>query len=716
MAAQASNSFQGHGLQQPQIVGQQRNITPGQQQYQGQHQHKVAQGQLAQQQQYAIFDPKLKLFTLEKQKTARSWEDVVPEQQRVALAEIQGELTKFRRKHGNVAQSLREITSSNCRRIINELVATETNDLWKYNKTIQWRIASVNVEWERVSRSSRQLRRVEVILETEPSGFQEPVHMKPALGANQDLAQDVPKAGKQNNMPQNQFNQAKNMAQQKHNPAQVGAQGQQVPHPQVGVTPQVHANGPPPPPPPGPAGPAGHSGNVVSGALPPPPPESAHDIHGAYIRNSHRGRMPGSFPEPMSVPGMIHGLGPPVPDHDFLRHQKKKHKHHRGSVSSGSSSSSSSSLESDGESGSDSSSTGPVRIVNVDQDYNLVSPRHHGRSRHSKKSKKSHKYKSLSGTRDRSRSRSRPRSERHSHKRRDSDMIVPPPIGKHSVFPTKADSPRLTHSQLQSQPQPVHIHVHQNQSADESSNDAEQPRHRHPSMPLPIGPIHKDKRKLDKINTAIAMSRESSWDRASGTESLTESSAYTGEDLIFDKPERRPSLHHRPQSTLYPHPSNTYDDVVHNRQPHIRARHLSADDYPHLSRPRRHDAFFPDSPTRPLFHRRTTTPHHTTNPFTPAFPSTLHRAFPSYTRDAHDPYLTYPTPRYLTQEATRFNLHDIADAMAHINESRRAAAVPQRTQRHSTERTADIHGTGDEWEAQCTPRGHARNQAYRAYA
>ncbi|KAH7377845.1 hypothetical protein BKA66DRAFT_443102 [Pyrenochaeta sp. MPI-SDFR-AT-0127] len=728
---------------QHQNIGQQRQNPNGPQQIQGQGQPKAAQGQQQFQNLYAHYDPQLALFTLEKPKNAKSWEDVEPEKQHISLQDLQNELTKFRRNRGSVKRALNEISSANCRRLINELVEDETNELQKFNRTLQYRIASVEVEWRSINRRERQLKRVQVILETEPSGFQEPQMMKSGAGGPGNLngPQDPNKGMKPNNMGQNQqfpgqgMNNGQHMGQQQRNGQQ--PQGQhmaQSQHLELPMRPPpppgqgqgqgpMHGHGNPPPPPPPPGGIPGMGQPGMVAPLPPPPgaqqvppPPPHHAMPHPQIQNvtPQSRMMPGAFPEqrPVSVHGMRPGQGPPydVVDPGYLKGQKSKHKVRRGS------SSSSSSSENDWESDSGSSGSNGIRVLPVEHgDYGLVRRQERGRSQHSTKSKKSRRHRSQSKARSRSRGRA-PRvvdiyKEKSSRRRRTSDLIDPPPMGKYSPTSSKSNSPRSSRAELP----PIHIHMNTNPT-EERSREHEQMRDRRSSRnPSPTG-FFRDKRKLENINASLPMSRESSWDRGSGTASFGTSSAHTAEDSVFDTP-MRPSLsrgHGRTESYPraqesfhHPHPSHIYDDI--DRRP--RTRYPPADDYPHS--PRMRDTFFqdPNYGSRPSMPRRHNSVQITSgNPFaTGQYPPKPTRTM-SYTPGMGEPTYPYPQQRYILDRADqerRVDLQDLANAIDHIKGSQR---VPLK--KMGAERRDSVLYSGDEWD---TRYPSARGRAYGRY-
>jgi hypothetical protein len=695
MANHHQGPYPGQGPQQPQNVGQQRQVPTTQQ--------KVTPGQ-----QQSYFDPQFVLFHLEKTKNVDTWEDVEPEQQHVALHDLQNEVAKFRKNRGNVKRLLSEIPSSNCRRVINELVESQNKELWSYNRTLRYTIAWADVEKRSINRRQEQLKRVQVILATEPSGFQEPQVMKSALGGagNLQAGQDLHKPAKQTGMAQQQQQQQQqqgqmnnhppNMAQLPKNPQlQQGpnmGQSQQFDHQPVRAPPPPGAHGqmqggaPPPPPPP----PGGHQAHGHGGAgappPPPPPPGGGHPPNGAHHPMPHpqahhppQGNfMPGTFPVPLPPHGMRQGQPPiEVLDPRFLHNPKSKHKGRHDSPSSSGS-----------ESGWESSSgSEPIRIRNVEQgDYGLVGRRERGRSQHSSRSKKSHGHKSHSKSRTTNRSRSS--SQHQTTRRRRNSGLDHPPSDRHSPVSSNDSSPRSSHGKLP----PIHIHMSTNNPADERLQ-------RQNSTNISPTRYYKDKRDIDRIITSPPMSRQDSWEHGSDTASFT-TSAHTAEDGIFDTP-MRPTGYSRTQSYTRPRqgyvtPPQMYNDA--DRRP--RARYSPADDYPHNPPNPRRDTFYdePNFPSRPaLPHRRNSMQVHSSNPFATAhYPPKPVRAS-SYAADMHEPaYPSYPQ-RHLADrphDEERYKMDELAGALLeHIKESQRGAGVPLQRRR----KDSGIVNDGDEW-------------------
>ncbi|KAI4960943.1 hypothetical protein J4E86_002570 [Alternaria arbusti] len=722
MATPQQGQYQGHVPHQHQNVSQQRQVPNGQQQSSGQQQNfGQAQQRPAQPQQqplnpFANYDPQLASFILEKPRNATSWEDATPEQQHVALQELHSELHKFRRNHNNVKKAMNEIPSPNCRRIINELVEDQNVELA--------RIASVVNKWRSVNRRERQLVRVDIILETEPSGFQEPMQARPVVGGAGNGPQDANKNKQGQQFPNPSNNPGQNMPQQQRPPLQ--QQHQQHPGaPNLGQHPPPPGNmnpmpgpqnPPPPPPPPGMStqhdggrlppppnvGPGQHMPGVPLQHLPPPPGQP----HGPPFGQM---QMPGAFPDQMQFPlnGMRHvpGLNP-----DHLRHQKKNHRVRRDVSGS---SSDSDSWESESE---DSS------FVNIEHDHIDADRRGRGRQRPGKRSKKTQKHRSLSKARGLSRSRSRSRARKNNvdpyvakttRRHRTSDIIDDQRNGRHSPESFTTDSSRSSHNKVT----PVHIHL--------STNNVVEDRTRSGNA-SPVGLSNEKKKRSGKYPSSHGMAREtsnSSSERGSGTESMNTTSVHTADDGIFDTPiRRRPSFTHvhRRQKVSYgrkspnmfgqPHPSHIYDeDVDHRRVQKVRYHKETVDDYPHPRSPRAHmhepESYFDDYPvhtTRPSLPNRRATmanPPNIHNPFAqPHFPPKPVRAS-SYLADRHEQGYSYPQPRTIGDQDeldARYALNDIHAALEHIQDKKERSA---RRSNMMGRRDSAFQYEDDEWHA-----------------
>lgn len=625
---------------QQQHPAQQRPAANMQQPLQGQGQQKLQQQT---HNPYANFDPQLALFTLEKPKNAKSWEDVEPEQLHVSLQAVQAELNKFKRNHGSVKREINQIPSANCRRLINELVEEKTKELMRYNKSLQFRIAAVETEWKDLNRRERQIKRVVVILETEPSGFQDPMQMKQAQG------------GAMKNQQHQQFQGQPNLQQQpKMNPPpqmQPMGQGQQHAQPMPGNVP------PPPPPPPGQGGMPGQHGMPIPG----PPAAPMMDGQGMMPNPNVHNMTPVNGMYPMGQ-GNMQGIDP-----RYYKAHKSRHRD-RGRRDSSS--------EDEWESTSDSSSSEPIIIDNGE----FGSEARRGRSRHPSKIKKVYRSRSRSKshTRNRSGNRSRSRSlirnvrvlnysDKAGRRRRDSVIIDPPPFGRYSPRSSMPNSPKESRQDL---PQ-VHVHVKN---------------------------VQPESKKSHKINYATPMSRESSWGSASasGTASFTNSSTYTAEDPVFDVPLRsamRSGRNHgrrqswnQPQGPFqHPHPSQIYDLDVEHRP---KFRHVHANDYPHQQRIR--DSYFDNQGynSRPGMMRRNSVAVTTTgNPFASAPYQQPVRTVPY----AAEPGYTYPPQRTIAADPNTIQIDELAEALEHIQDSKRR--IPLR--RAYTDRPMY---EGDEWD------------------
>ncbi|KAI4704707.1 hypothetical protein J4E89_009584 [Alternaria sp. Ai002NY15] len=735
MATPQQGQYQGHVPHQHQNVSQQRQVPNGQQQSSGQQQNFVqTQQRPAQPQQqplnpYANYDPQLASFILEKPRNATSWEDATPEQQHVALQELHSELHKFRRNHNNVKKALNEIPSPNCRRIINELVEDQNVELARYNRTIQYRIASVLNKWRSVNRRERQLVRVDIILETEPSGFQEPMQARPVVGGAGNGPQDANRNKQPGNPQGQQFpnpssNPGQNMPQQQRPPQQQQHQqhpgglnfGQHPPPPGNMNSMPGPGNPPPPPPPPGVSaqhdggrlppppnvGPGQHMPGVPLQHLPPPPGQQHGPPHGQMP-------MPGAFPDQMHMPpvGMRHvpGFNP-----DHLRHHKKNHRVRRDVSGS---SSDSDSWESESE---DSS------FVNIEHDHIDVDRRGRGRQRPGKRSKKTQKHRSLSRARGLSRSRSRSRARKNNvdpyiakttRRHRTSDIIDDQRNGRHSPESFTTDSSRSSHNKVP----PVHIHLSTNNIVEERTRSGNA---------SPVGLSNEKKKRSGKYYSSHGMAREtsnSSSERGSGTESMNTTSVHTADDGIFDTPiRRRPSFTHvhRRQKVSYgrkspnmfgqPHPSHIYDeDVDHRRVQKVRYHKETVDDYPQPRSPRTHmhepESYFDDYPahtTRPSLPNRRATlanPPNIHNPFAQShFPPKPVRAS-SYLADRHEQGYNYPQPRAIGDQDeldARYALNDIHAALEHIQDKKERSA---RRSNMMGRRDSAFQYEDDEWHA-----------------
>ncbi|KAJ4359391.1 hypothetical protein N0V95_002221 [Ascochyta clinopodiicola] len=345
----------------------------------------------------------------------------------------------------------------------------------------------------------------------------------------------------------------------------------------------------------------------------------------------------------------------------FLKSQKKP----KGRREESSSESDSDEWESEtGDSGSD-----RFRVHHVEHgEFAHIGKPKRGRSRQPKKSRHN---KPHSNTR--SRSRSNVRTEAH-RRRRDSDLIDPPPMGRYSPMSSKNSSPRSSKQQLP----PIHIHM--NAPAAEKSTRANERVRRDSHNASP------DYRK-EKF-TAEAMSRGNSWDRNSGTASFNDnSSVHTADDSVFSEPEhrayrsRQPSdvtgvptnlrsrnLPPRQESFGHPHPSHVYDDVD-RRQPN--RGYSPPDDYPRNRDTYRNEHAYA---MRPGLDRHNSMQVPKSNPFdTTRYPPRPTRGA-SYTADMHEPAM-YPRreQQYLSDRPMQESLHleELAEAIEHIKDSRR---------------------------------------------
>ncbi|KAF2997116.1 hypothetical protein E8E13_004312 [Curvularia kusanoi] len=665
-----------------QNVGLQRQVPIAQQQGPAMTQQIGLQGQNQSPNAFANYDPQLALFTFERQRGDESWADVEAEQQYVNAQDLLSDVKKFQRNKTTVKRVMEDITSSNARRLINELVEEQNQTLMAINRTLRWTIASIDIKWKPISRNKKQLQRINVILQTEPSGYDDPNTVKAtAMGPKAQHAHQGQTFAHQSNqgsheVPQLQRNPPPPSAQismghqqstvqptrivQHHGQSHLsqGAPPPPPPPPPAGAS-NFHSHPPPPPPPPG-------ASNLPH--PPPPPPGTAINMPRQTMPGQQQPRMmPGAFPEANPRP-IIRQAQPTVNivDPSVLRKQKKVQDRYDESDSESDSNSD------DWESETGDSASDRFRIRHVDHgEFAHIGKPKRGRSRHSSRSKKSRHNKSLSKTRSRSRSRARTETFK---KRHGSDRIEPPPMGKYSPVSSKHSSPRSSKQ---------HIHIHIPTATNEKPTRANE-RIRRDSHGTSSPDYRKDK------YSAEPMSRGNSWDRHSGTASFNDnSSIHTADDSVFSEPEHhgRRSRHHsdiidhspkmrsrnlppRQENVHYPHPSHIYDNVESHPR---RSAYPAPVDYPRD--PRQHNMYH-DEPLyapRPSAHRRSSvqTPH--SNPFdTTRHPPRLLRST-TYAPELHDSMYGHREQRYLSDRPSQdgVNLDELVDAIEQLKDKRR---------------------------------------------
>ncbi|KAF2126336.1 hypothetical protein P153DRAFT_433506 [Dothidotthia symphoricarpi CBS 119687] len=752
--------YHGSGqLPQPhQNVGQQRPMPNGQQPTFAQQ--KGNQGQQQSSNVYAIYDPQVVLFTLEKPKGVEAWEDVIPEQQRVALQEIQNDLIKFRRARGNVKRVMQEIPSVNCRRLINELVEEQNRELWKYTHSLQYTIACVQIEWKNINRKQRQLKRVEVILETEPSGFREPQGPKTGLGVtgNSHVAQDSNRTMRPNSMPQDQQfpgnmnNSLHNTGQPRSNPQQGPPPGQgqhfelppmrmPQPPPPPGPPSQGNPHGPPPPPPPPPPpqsngarpppppnqGQTYGPGNMGAPPPPPPPPPGPPGPPGPPTMHGPPPAMHG--PPGMTgmagmaaingPPGVIRGMlpqqAPPVPPParpmpgsfpEAVSGYGMNQRQHNGPPiqtldprlfkEQKSKHRSSRRDETSSESEGEWNSDLGSSGSERYHVHNVEQGDYGFIDRYSRRSNGSRRSR-RNGSRSRSRSQSWTRSRRATDPHKESSSRR---RRESQSIDMGKHSPSSSKSSSPRLPHSqVHIHLNANGTANEHKHkrDHDHTRDRRASYPTPPTNYHKP-------TTSQPMSRDSSWSQGSDTASYTNaSSTHTSEDIIFDEPLHSPSLSQRAR----PEPSSALRRTPTHR-PHSSYIYDTTDQQHQKTRypPTNATATANDYPhihvhnphSRPaLPHRRMSTSMNM-NMQAPHAPRYPPRSL-SYTADVHDSH-HHPAASFhhhrLSAQDEQLNMRDIREALEFIQESRR---VPLRrgTEERERGRRAAAAG-GDEWE------------------
>ncbi|OAK93904.1 hypothetical protein IQ06DRAFT_90716 [Phaeosphaeriaceae sp. SRC1lsM3a] len=421
MAPHQQGSFQGQVPQQAQNANQQRQVPNVQQ--------KATIGAQGAQNLHNNFDPQLTLWSLERAKAKDLWTDVKPQQQHIALKELQDELEKFKQRDLTAKRILDELDSTSCRKLINKLADDQTKELQKLNKSLKYILAGILPKWNYVDRRKKEkyLGRVQVILQTVPSGLMEPQAQKSGgAGAGNAMGTQAKQAG--NFQGQQSANGAGHAVKNVHPQGQQHMGNGQHFEQHLPPPPGGHQNGnhgPPPPPPP----PNGHHGG--NPPPPPPPPNGGHG-HGHGSHQPQFQRMPGSFPESYH---MNQGRPPiEVLDPNLMYNQKHKQKHHRRANPDDSSS-----LSSEWESETNSSHTGSYNAYSVEDGYSNVRKghrKHTNRDGHARKS---------SHHRRRSQSRSsglRKSDQKSSRQRRNSDSSgVGGRTGRRSSASPRAKSP-----------------------------------------------------------------------------------------------------------------------------------------------------------------------------------------------------------------------------------------------------------------------------------
>jgi hypothetical protein len=692
--------------QQPQNGGQQRHM-PNTQQRGTQGQQQQAQGP------YASFDPKLTFWSLEKPKNADSWADVKPQQQHISLEELQDELETFKRKDLTVKRVLDEVKSINCRKQINNLADDQTKELQKSNRTLKYIIGGILLEWRYIDRRRKEkiLNRVQVILQTVPSGIFEPQFPKPAGGTgsangNPQGAQPLKQPGMAPSQQHhgNTQSQGPNMAQQ---PRNVPQQGQ----PHMGQS-QFDLR----PPPPGGQGQAYNGGNTThppgghqvhdhgGGGVPPPPPPppigSPGQTHGQY--NPQVNVMPGTYSGSVPMKGTKPGM-PSVQtvDPQFMHSRKPKHTVHRRM------SSAEESNDWDTETGSSGSDSYHVR--SVEGDFGLVDEGRRGRSNRSKHTTKTRRRKSQRRVRSRSVSKGH---QRQHIRRRDSDSSNSH-SGRHSPSSFKAKSPY-------------------NSSSDEGRHSHRKHKHRVRSGVSPAGAYNN--KGFEKFASSPTMSRHSSQRSWSDVTSSDHSGKRDRHDRSNDH--TRAHLH-----TRYYHGRSNRAKYEDPDRPGYANRRSFADEYPYDTRfSRNHDQYRDEQPytDRPLPHRRATTQTPLPNPFFPTPNAPPHQsrepAYGTYPADTNVREHEFPQQpqRYTTNhspiEQDRFGMDDIVDALydriAKQGEAQRVLPLGRRQternsgffddegaqrmpplRRHQTEAKKSFITNADDWDRRYSSRG-----------
>lgn len=391
-------------------------------------------------------DPQLSQFTLTKGRAA-SWEDAEAQQQHVSLESLQRELDTMQRRGVSIQRTLNEIPSDNARTAITDLLNRENQTLWTYNQGLKWIIAGMELEWKSLDRKYRQLKRISVILRTEPHPYVHNARPLMNKSGSQPGPHDHTRSGKNNGVPgDRQFsppdpNVFNNPGQNQHmGPPQGPVQGQGQDHG------HGHGHGPAQGPgpmhgPPNPTHPPPHptmQPNVPQHmSAPPPPPPPHHPPH------QHDPRGQGI---PQQFPGVVHE-GQRFPIEILDAQTRKKQKATPKKVPGGYFSD----PDSDSDTDSDSSAQSFSAESAEDDIFNVIKSRSHSRSRNKSRGQESSRPRSQSRHRI-----SKTHKDKISHTRARSNLD-PPPFGKHHEKSRQIHSPKSSTGNIP--PQQIHIEV-----------------------------------------------------------------------------------------------------------------------------------------------------------------------------------------------------------------------------------------------------------------
>jgi hypothetical protein len=653
MAAQQQPLQQNQLPPQPQPFNQQRQ-TPNVQSAKG------PQGPQSTQNSTANFNPQLTLWSLEKAKSNDSWADVKPQQQHISLEELRDELEKFKHKDLTAKRVLDDLKSPNCRKQINTLADNQTKELQKLNKTLKYILGGILPEWRWADRrkKDRILIRVQVILQTVPSGLVEPQVLKPGGGPGNAAGMQQPKQpGNMTGQQQqgNMQNQGPNMGQQPKNVPQPGqhtmAQSQQfdqrLPPPPV----DLHGNGNILPPPPFVNGPQVHGGHgIMDGHLPPPP---SHVNHG-HPRPHHppKNFMPGAYP----VTSAKKQGQPPIPASNthYMREQKPKPKGRRGERSGESSS--------DWVSETDSSGTESLNVYSVEEGYGDVRQGHRARSKRESRAKKTTQRRVQSRTRSRSAGNTR----QHSVRRRRDSTSSGSRSGRHSPISSTTRSPY-------------------NSSSDEGRHGHSK-KHKHRSRSSESPTRAYNRKKAEKFGTTSSLSGHSSHGSWSDAASSDHSAGYGRRDRDRDHDRGHRHRRSRSRSRSRSHRRHRKSSFSKHDEPTHRynIRENGVDDYPYgtASPPRTQNHYRDETlpvGSRPLPHRRHTTQVPVPNPFyaaTTPLPQTREQPYNNYGADLQDLNYTYTPqpqgymPRNTQSGQGRYTTEEVNVLLNHLNKDR----------------------------------------------
>lgn len=97
------------------------------------------------------------------------WEDVEPTRHHISNEGLLMDVKIFQRSKRSVKRTMEEIPSITARRLIEELVQEENEELRAIDKTLRWNIACIDLKWKKTSSGEKLLQRISVITVREKS-------------------------------------------------------------------------------------------------------------------------------------------------------------------------------------------------------------------------------------------------------------------------------------------------------------------------------------------------------------------------------------------------------------------------------------------------------------------------------------------------------------------------------------------------------------------